>query len=108
MATSSAPQLHTWAITTTHPLSGIPIALPWPQRTTLEVAAQIANSILTTYTVTDLVWPVDNAPGHICSVILWTSNDGKPRLCLLPADSVDDAVVRLGTLASSGTLTVLA
>lgn len=107
MATSSAPQLHTWAITGTHPLSGIPIALPWPQRTTLEVAAQIAQSILNTYTVTDLVWPIEGSPGHICAVILWTYL-GTQKLSLLPADSIDDAVVRLASLASSGTLTVLA
>lgn len=105
MATS-APQLHTWAITGTHPLSGIPIALPWPQQTTIEVAAQIAQSILNTYTVTDLVWPIDDAPGHVCAVILWTYF-GVQKLSLLPADNPDDAVVRMASLASSGTIAVL-
>jgi hypothetical protein len=105
MATS-APQLHTWALTTTHPLTGIPICLPWPQPTTLEVAAQITQALLTTYSVTDLVIHPDDLAREVTVLVLW-AYAGSDRIAELPAESVDDAVVRMASLASSGTLLVL-
>jgi hypothetical protein len=106
MATSHAPQLHTWALTGFHPLSGCPICLPWPQQTTIEVAAQIANAIVTTYSVTDLVIHPDDLSTGVTVLVLWIFN-GRDRLAELPADNVDDAVVRMASLASSGTIAVL-
>jgi hypothetical protein len=106
MATS-APDRRTWALTGTHPLSGIPICLPWPEQTTLGEAAILAHAIATTYSVTDLVLHPSDLAKEVTVLVLYTFG-GRDHLAELPADSVDDAVVRMASLASSGTLTVLA
>ncbi len=106
MATSHAPQLHTWALTGFHPLTGVPICLPYPERTTIEMAALLSQAIVTTYSVLELVLHPDDLTREIIVLVLWTLN-GHDRLAELPADSVDDAVVRMASLASSGTIAVL-
>jgi hypothetical protein len=105
MATS-APDRRTWALTGYHPLSGIPICLPYPEQTTLGEAAILSHAIATTYSVTDLVVHPDDLSSEVTVLVLWTFN-GRDRLAELPADSVDDAVVRMASLACSGTIAVL-
>ena len=106
MATS-APDRRTWALTGYHPLSGIPICLPHPEPTTLEAAAAVCNAIATTYSVTDLVLHPSDLAKEVTVLVLY-SFGGRDHIAELPADSVDDAVIRMASLASSGTLTVLA
>ncbi|MEN9767960.1 MAG: hypothetical protein RLZZ32_1920, partial [Cyanobacteriota bacterium] len=73
---------------------------------TLGEAAVLSHAIATTYSVTELVIHPDDLSREITVLVLWTYN-GRDHIAELPAESVDDAVVRMATLACSGTIAVL-
>jgi hypothetical protein len=105
--TTSAPDSRYWQLRTTHPLSGEPIGYTWPAPLPQQAAARILEALLTTYTVTDLVWHLDDGSGLVAAIVLFTIGN-QQRLTCVAAASTDDAVVRLAALASDGTLVPLA
>jgi hypothetical protein len=105
--TTSAPDSRYWQLRSTHPLSGDPIGYTWPAPLPREAAASIIQAIISTYTVTDLTWHLDDGSNLIASLILFT-HCGIQRLTCLAAADPDDAVVRLEALAKAGTLVPLA
>lgn len=105
--TTSAPDARYWTLLAHHPLSGEEISYTWPAPIPRTAAAAIIQAMISTYTVTDLVWPLDDGSGLSAVIVLFVLNNAE-RLTCVAATDVDDAVVRLAALASSGTLVPLA
>lgn len=105
--TTSAPDSRYWQLRSTHPLTGDPIGYTWPAPLTCEAAAKVIEALLTTYTVTALVWPLDDGSKLVAAIVLFTIGNQQRLTCIAAADT-DDAVVRLAALASDGTLVPLA
>jgi hypothetical protein len=105
--TTSAPDSRYWQLRSTHPLSGEPIGYTWPAPVSQQTAAGILEALLTTYTVTDLVWHLDDGSGLLAAIVLFTIGNTQRLTCIAATDT-DDAVVRMAALATDGTLVPLA
>ena len=105
--TASAPDARYWQLRAYHPVTGDPIGYTWPAPLPQQAAATIVQALLTTYTVTDLIWQLDDGSGLVAAIVLFTIGNTQRLTCIAATDA-DDAVVRMAALASDGTLVPLA
>lgn len=105
--TTSAPETRYWQLQAFHPITGAPIGYTWPAPLTCEAAAKVVEALITTYTVTDLIWQLDDGSGLVAAIVLFTIGNTQRLTCIAATDT-DDAVVRMAALASDGTLVPLA
>ena len=103
--TTSTPDLRYWSLSTTHPYTNDPISYTFPFPLTQQAAALLFDTILDTYTVTDLTWHLDNE--NLSAVLVLYTLNGTQRLTVIAATDPDDAVVRLEAIKQHGSLCTL-
>ena len=95
-----------WSIVSNHPITGEPFGLVMNDDSTFAEAEELGLQLLATFELLGLYLPTSNIHpqhGHYLFTYLVASQDN-PCLSTIWADSYDDALLRLNTLAADGIL----
>ena len=95
-----------WSIVANHPITGEPFGLVMNDNSTFSEAEDIRLQLLATFELTGLYVPsssVNSKRGHYLFAYLIADHE-QPRLATIWAECLEDAELRLNTLAADGVL----